>query len=81
MAPQHSAAGLALPLPPNVTQTAKVIGISATFYGMAAIACVLRIYTRIRPHITLGFEDYFLMVSFVCPLPVYRWSYLVLTSV
>jgi hypothetical protein len=52
-------------LPPNENRTGYILGIGVPIYGLAAIACILRIYTKLWPRVTLALDDYFIMIALV----------------
>jgi hypothetical protein len=66
--------------PPNLppysdTNNPKIISVLTTFLGLAIIAYVLRIWSRIRIYRVVGLDDYAITIALVNSNPLLAKSY------
>ncbi|KAF4629092.1 hypothetical protein G7Y89_g9060 [Cudoniella acicularis] len=53
---------------PDISIASRLVGVTATFYAIAIGAYGLRLYSRIRPVLNLGLDDYAISLALVCAL-------------
>ncbi|KAK3066923.1 hypothetical protein LTS18_001407, partial [Coniosporium uncinatum] len=58
-------------LPPDTTLGPRLLTITTLFFALALLVFALRIYTRTRPFLKLGWDDYMACLAMACGIVIY----------